>query len=81
MTSLEIVDRRKGSYASPGGSDTRATVQIIDGTATVEIDGAEAHLEPAEVAVFDRGHPWILRAESDCAVLLAIAWPPGKARI
>ncbi|MDL2335143.1 MAG: hypothetical protein QFC55_03830 [Chloroflexota bacterium] len=142
MTSLEVVDRRKGSYGSPGGSDTRAgrtmieplmqfsldleadslrlepeyrtgdrnsrtltketdlrvlmtvlregaaldkqdgdaraTVQIIDGTATLEVDGAEAHLEPAEVAVVDRGHPWVLRADSDCAVLLTIAWPREK---
>ncbi len=72
---------RAGAALDEQDGDARATVQVIDGTATIEIDGAEAHLEPAEVAVLDSGYPWVLRADSDCAVLLTIAWPPGKARI
>jgi len=35
-------------------------------------------LRPSEVAVVDRGQPWLLHAESDCAVLLTLAWPPEK---
>ncbi|MEO8625226.1 MAG: hypothetical protein ABI452_00855 [Candidatus Limnocylindrales bacterium] len=145
MTQTEFVDREKGSYGSPGGSDTRsgrsmieplmqfsldleadslrlepeyrtgdrnsrtlaketdlrvlvtvlregaaleeqngdarATLQMIGGTATLEVDQAEAHLQAAEIAVIDRGSPWVLRADTDCAVLLTIAWPPEKARV
>jgi quercetin dioxygenase-like cupin family protein len=141
----QVIDRNKGSYGSPGGSDTReartmieslmqfsleveadslrlepeyregdrnsrtlaketdlrvllsvlregaaldaqdggerATVQVIDGTATIEVDGAEAHLQPSEIAVVDRGQPWVLRADSDCAVLLTIAFPPDRAGV
>ena len=72
---------REGAALDEQDGDARATVQMIDGTATLEIDGAEAHLKPAEVAVVDRGQPWVLRANSDCAVLLTIAWPAKKARI
>lgn len=145
VADTEVIDRNKGSYGSPGGSDTReartmieslmqfsleleadslrlepeyregdrnsrtlaketdlrvlltvlregaaldeldgderATVQVVDGTATIELDGAEAHLQPSEIAVVDRGQPWILRADSDCAVLLTIAFPPEKAGV
>jgi quercetin dioxygenase-like cupin family protein len=72
---------REGAALDEQDGDARATVQIVDGTATLEIDGEEAHLQPAELAVVDRGHSWILRADSDCAVLLTIAWPPEKASI
>jgi quercetin dioxygenase-like cupin family protein len=72
---------REGAALDEQDGDARTTVQVIDGTATLEIDNAEAHLEPAEVAVIDRGQPWIIRAESDCALLLTIAWPPEKAGV
>jgi hypothetical protein len=30
------------------------------------------------VAVIDAGRPWQLRAASDCALLLTLAWPREK---
>jgi hypothetical protein len=72
---------RSGAALDEQDGDARTTVQVIDGMAALEIDGDEAHLEPAEIAVVDRGQPWLLRAESDCALLLTIAWPPEKARV
>jgi quercetin dioxygenase-like cupin family protein len=72
---------REGAALDEQDGDARATVQVIDGTATLQIEDAEAHLEPAEIAVVDRGEPWVLRADSDCALLLTIAWPPEKARV
>jgi quercetin dioxygenase-like cupin family protein len=72
---------REGAALDEQDGDARTTVQVIDGMATLEIDGAEAHLQQAELAVVDRGEPWVLRADSDCAVLLTIAWPPEKARV
>jgi hypothetical protein len=72
---------REGAALDEQDGDARATVQVIDGTATIEIDGAEAHLQPAELAVVDQGQPWIIRADSDCALLLTIAWPPEKAGV
>lgn len=72
---------REGAALDEQDGDARTTVQVIDGTATLEIDNAEAHLQPAEVAVVDQGQPWVIRADSDCALLLTIAWPPEKARV
>ena len=72
---------REGAALDEQNGDARTTVQVIDGTATLKIDSAEAHLEPAEVAVVNRGQPWIIRADSDCALLLTIAWPPEKAGV
>jgi quercetin dioxygenase-like cupin family protein len=72
---------REGAALDEQDGDARATVQIIDGTATLEVNGAEAHLGPAEIAVIDRAQPWVLRADSDCAVLLTFAFPPDKAGV
>ena len=69
---------RAGAALDEQDGDARATVQVLDGTATLQVDGAEAHLDPAEVAVVDRGRPWLLRADSDCAVVVTIVWPPEK---
>ena len=72
---------RAGAALDEQQGDARTTVQVVDGTATLVLDGAEAQLDPAEVAVVDHGHPWVLRADTDCAVLLTIAWPPNKAGV
>ncbi|MEP7360303.1 MAG: hypothetical protein ABI744_01860 [Chloroflexota bacterium] len=72
---------RQGAALDEQHGEERATVQVIDGTATIEVDGAEAHLQPVEVAVVDRGQAWVLRADSDCAVLLTIAYPVDKAGV
>lgn len=72
---------RAGAALDEQDGDARMTIQVVDGLATLELAGVEAHLEPAEVAVVDRGRPWIIRADSDCALLLTIAWPPEKARV
>jgi quercetin dioxygenase-like cupin family protein len=72
---------REGAALDEQDGDARTTVQVVDGTATIEIEGAEAHLQPQDVAVIDQGQPWIIRADSDCALLLTIAWPPEKARV
>jgi quercetin dioxygenase-like cupin family protein len=72
---------RQGAALDEQHGDARATIQVIDGTATLDIKGAEAHLQPAELAVVDRDQPWVLRADSDCAVLLTFAFPPDKAGV
>ncbi|HUP83910.1 MAG TPA: hypothetical protein VM284_06955 [Candidatus Limnocylindria bacterium] len=72
---------REGAALDKQDGDARTTVQVLDGTATLEIDNAEAHLQPAEVAVVDQGQPWSIRADSDCALLLTIAFPPEKAGV
>ena len=59
----------------------RTSVQLIDGTATVSIEGAGTLLQPGDLAVVDRGQPWLLTAETDCAVLVTVCFPPEKAGV
>jgi quercetin dioxygenase-like cupin family protein len=66
---------RQGAALDEQHGDARATIQVVDGTATLDVNGTEAHLQPAELAVVDRDQPWVLRADSDCAVLLTFASP------
>ncbi len=72
---------RAGAALDEQDGAARATVQVVDGSATLAIDGEETLLRPGELAVVDRGRPWIIRAEMDCALLLTIAWPPEKAGV
>jgi quercetin dioxygenase-like cupin family protein len=72
---------RAGAALDEQDGDARATVQVIDGVATLALDDEETRLEHGQLAVVDRGRPWILRAESDCALLLTIAWPREKVDI
>ena len=69
---------RTGAALDEQEGDARVSVQVIDGRASLAIDDQETRLYPGELAVVDRGQPWLLTAHSDCAVLLTIAWPREK---
>jgi quercetin dioxygenase-like cupin family protein len=59
--------------------DARASVQVLEGRAEIEVEGARRELGQGALAVIDSGQPWVLRASTDCAVLLTLAWPLEKA--
>jgi len=61
--------------------DARASLQLLEGTAMVEVDEVPTELIVGKLAVVDAGRPWVLRATSDCAVLLTLAWPIDKAGV
>jgi len=61
--------------------DARASVQVLEGSAQLVVDGDRSSLERGQLAVVDAGQAWVLRATSDCAVLLTLAWPIEKAGV
>jgi quercetin dioxygenase-like cupin family protein len=61
--------------------DARASLQLLDGSATLTVDEQESEMAENDVAVIDSGRPWVLRATSDCALLLTLAWPREKAGV
>ena len=70
-----------GATIEEKDGEARASLQLVEGAAEMEVDGEVAHLEAGQVAVVDSGRPWTLRATSDCAVLLTFAWPLEKAGV
>jgi quercetin dioxygenase-like cupin family protein len=69
---------RAGATLDEQDGDARTSVQVVEGEATFRIEDDSIRMRPGEVAVVDRGQPWVLQAETDCAVLLTLAWPPEK---
>jgi quercetin dioxygenase-like cupin family protein len=61
--------------------DARASVQVLEGSAELEVGGDRSTLNSGQLAVVDAGQAWFLRATSDCAVLLTLAWPVEKAGV
>jgi mannose-6-phosphate isomerase-like protein (cupin superfamily) len=72
---------REGAELDEQDGDARASVQVLDGSATLIVGGGEADLSTNDVATIDAGRPWVLRATSDCALLLTLAWPREKAGV
>jgi quercetin dioxygenase-like cupin family protein len=72
---------RAGAALDEQQGDARTTVQVVDGVATIELDGEQTSLSQGQLAVVDRGAPWLVVAQTDCAVLLTIAFPPEKAGV
>lgn len=73
---------RAGAALDDQGGDARASLQVLEGNAGLSIEGGEeADLAEADVAVIDAGRAWQLRATSDCALLLTLAWPREKAGV
>lgn len=69
---------RSGAALDEQDGDSRVSVQVLDGGVTVELNGETVDLDPGELAVIDAGNPWSVRARSDAALLVTIAWPPEK---
>jgi quercetin dioxygenase-like cupin family protein len=62
--------------------DARASIQVLEGTAELSVEDSEtAQLEEGDIAVVDAGRAWLLRATSECALLLTLAWPREKAGV
>src|SRR3954453_15253624 len=72
---------RPGATLDEQDGDARASLQLLDGSATLAVDGQESDLDAADVAVIDSGRPWLFRATSECALLLTLAWPREKAGV
>jgi quercetin dioxygenase-like cupin family protein len=70
---------RDGATLDEGDGDARVSLQVLEGRALVNLDGEEAELAAAEIAVVDAGQSWSLRAVGECALLLTLAWPREKA--
>ena len=70
-----------GATLGEADGDARASLQILEGSAQLEVDDEATDLESGQLAVVDSGHPWTLRATTDCAVLLTLSWPIDKAGV
>jgi quercetin dioxygenase-like cupin family protein len=68
-----------GATLEEHDGDARASIQIIEGSAEIDVDGEHSYLAEGQLAVIDSGRPWNLRATTDCALLLTLAWPIEKA--
>ncbi|MEP7159125.1 MAG: hypothetical protein ABI797_06835 [Chloroflexota bacterium] len=72
---------RKGASLDEQDGESRASVQVIEGSATLGIDGDETMIEAGELAVVDSGHAWLLEARTECAVVITFAFPNEKAGV
>jgi quercetin dioxygenase-like cupin family protein len=72
---------RPGATLDEQDGDARASLQLLNGTATLTVGEQESDLDELDVAVIDAGRPWAFRATSDCALLLTLAWPREKAGV
>jgi quercetin dioxygenase-like cupin family protein len=70
-----------GATIEEQDGDARASVQLYEGAAELQVSGQSAQLSTGQLAVVDSGQPWVLRATSDCAVLITFAWPIEKAGV
>jgi len=70
-----------GATLEEKDGEARASLQLLEGSADLDVEGELGRLEAGQVAVVDSGRPWTLRATSDCALLLTFAWPLEKAGV
>ena len=70
-----------GATIDEDDGDARTSIQLVEGTADLEVAGQRTSLETGQLAVVNAGQAWVLRATSDCAVLMTIAWPIEKAGV
>jgi quercetin dioxygenase-like cupin family protein len=69
---------RSGATIDEQDGDARASIQLLEGQATLRGDGEDSEMSDGDIAVINAGRPWFLTAKSDCAVLLTLAWPREK---
>jgi quercetin dioxygenase-like cupin family protein len=72
---------RPGATLDEEDGDARASLQLLDGSATLKVEDEESDLSASDVAVIDAGRSWLLTATTECALLLTLAWPREKAGV
>lgn len=72
---------RAGAALDEQDGESRASVHVIEGAATLGIDGDETVLHAGELAVVDSGNAWLLQAQTECVVLITVAFPTEKAGV
>jgi quercetin dioxygenase-like cupin family protein len=79
---------RDGAKLDEQDGDARASIQLLQGRATLRLGGGmlgagaeEAELEAGDLATIDAGRPWELSANGECALVLTLAWPREKAGV
>jgi mannose-6-phosphate isomerase-like protein (cupin superfamily) len=72
---------KDGAIIHENNGDARASVQLLDGNAALDVDGDEANLTAGQLATIDVGHRWQLTSRGESTVLLTIAWPREKAGV
>jgi quercetin dioxygenase-like cupin family protein len=70
-----------GAALDEEDGDARASIHVVEGSAQLDVAGEVTELATGHLAVVNAGQPWVLRAASDCAVLLTLAWPIEKAGV
>ena len=70
-----------GAALDEEDGDARASIHVVEGSAQLDVAGEVTELSTGQLAVVNAGQPWVLRATSDCAVLLTLAWPIEKAGV
>ncbi len=66
---------RPGATIDEQDGEGRMSVQVLDGSTRLELEGGTADLGSGQVATVDAGNPWSLRAREDAAVLVTMAAP------
>ncbi len=72
---------RSGATLDEQDGDARTSIHLLEGAATLRGDGEDSQMNATDIAVIDAGRSWLLTAQSDCAVLLTLAWPREKAGV
>lgn len=72
---------KDGATIHEEDGDARASVQVLDGRATLDVDGEEADLGAGQLATIDVGRRWRLTSTGQSTVLMTIAWPREKAGV
>ena len=70
-----------GEYLEEFNGEARASLQVVDGSIRLDVDGQQTDLTAGQIAVIDSGRPWTVVAATDCAILLTLAWPLEKAGV
>lgn len=70
-----------GAALDEEDGDARASIHLVEGSAELDIAGEVTALQQGQLAVVNAGQAWVLRATTDCAVLLTLAWPIEKAGV
>lgn len=77
--SLWRVDMRPGAAGPPHAFDAEQVWTVLDGGATVEVDGEALALSPGDTVVLPAGVPRRVRADPEAGFAALVAAAPGCA--
>lgn len=76
---VQLVALKRGARLHENDPEGSLSAHVLEGRATVSVEGATETVDSGGIAVIGAGYAWEIAADDESLLLLQLSWPPEPA--